>query len=551
MTFQPFAPAACDSYKLGHMVMYPEGTTQVYSNFTPRSTKHSPIPKQYDDGKIVVFGAQFVLTDMINMWNDTFFSQSWSTIEPKLQSIVAPFVGDCGFDQGMTNFKALHDLGYLPLRFKALPEGSVVDAKIPVLTVTNTIDEFYWLVGYVETYLSQQLWKMSTIATISRTYRRMMTKYAEQTGGSPEFIDFQVHDFSARGLSGSQDNAMVGAAHLTSFKGTDSLLGVQLINEYYQGASTFVGASVPATEHSVMTAQSVEGELDMFRNLLRTYDRGIVSIVSDSYDFWKVITEFTLKLRDEILARKPDSLGMSKVVFRPDSGDPADILCGTALPLDLVLIDSSLFFRNIGDKKVFVTDEGKYVELEAVSKTYGGSWRYKRTYLADEDVTPEMKGAVQCLYESFGGTVNDKGFKQLSDRVGLIYGDSITMKRADNILSRLAAKGFASDNVVFGVGSYSYQFLTRDTFGFAMKSTYQTRNGVGYEIFKDPITDSGIKKSAKGLLRVEQTSEGYVLLDQQSPEQENQGALEVVMENGKLVNSVSIDTIRNRILSSI
>lgn len=547
MIFQPFAPIACDSYKLGHHMMYPAGTTQVYSNFTPRSTKHSPIPTEYDDGKIVVFGTQFVLTELHNLWNNTFFSQPWETIEPKLSSIVAPFVGDTGFNQGLSNFADLHKLGYLPLLFKALPEGTVVDTKIPVFTVTNTHPDFFWLVGYIETYLSQQAWKMSTVATISRTYRRILSKYADQTGGSPEFIDFQAHDFSARGLSGTYDNAMVGAAHLTSFKGTDSLLGVQLINEYYNGQSTFVGASVPATEHSVMTALSVDGELDMFRNLLHTYNKGIVSIVADSYDFWKVITEFTSILRDDILNRKPDSLGMSKVVFRPDSGDPVDIICGTAIPFNDFSNMEQYFHNTLSENGVAyaVIKENFYKVVKIRGKN-----GYRITKDPVQNPTPEMKGAVECLYESFGGSINSKGYKQLSDRVGLIYGDSITMTRADTILSRLATKGFASDNIVFGVGSYSYQMLTRDTFGYAMKSTYQERNKVGYEIYKDPATDSGIKKSARGLLRVDVADNNYTLTDQVSLEQESGGALQVIYQDGNFYNQTNIEVIRSNLVNS-
>jgi nicotinamide phosphoribosyltransferase len=116
--------------------------------------------------------------------------------------------------------------------------------------------------------------------------------------------------------------------------------------------------------------------------------------------------------------------------------------------------------------------------------------------------TPEQKGAIQCLYETFGGTLSDKGYKTLSDRVGLIYGDSITTERCLDILQRLEAKGFASCNVVLGIGSYTYQYLTRDTLGIALKATYGVVNGVGQEMVKNPKTDSGVKKSAKGLIKV-------------------------------------------------
>ena len=136
----------------------------------------------------------------------------------------------------------------------------------------------------------------------------------------------------------------------------------------------------------------------------------------------------------------------------------------------------------------------------------------------------------------------------LNERVGLIYGDSITLERAQSILKGLSAKGFASNNLVFGIGSYTYNYLTRDTFGFAVKATWGQVNGVGRELFKDPVTDSGVKKSAKGLLRVEQAENGFELFDQQSFEQENMGALQTVFENGQLLKECSLDQIRERLV---
>lgn len=201
-------------------------------------------------------------------------------------------------------------------------------------------------------------------------------------------------------------------------------------------------------------------------------------------------------LKTEILNRKPNALGLAKMVLRPDSGDPVKIICG------------------------------------------------------DPDAAPDspaFKGAVQCLWDIFGGTETDQGFKVLHERVGLIYGDSITLDRAQAILTGLSAKGFASCNIVFGIGSYTYNYLTRDTFGFAVKATWGQVNGIGRELFKDPITDSGVKKSAKGLLRVEQTADGFMLYDQQTAEQEQQGALEVVFKNGKLFRECSLDEIRARL----
>jgi nicotinamide phosphoribosyltransferase len=190
----------------------------------------------------------------------------------------------------------------------------------------------------------------------------------------------------------------------------------------------------------------------------------------------------------------------------------------------------------------FISERGgysdnKYYTLESVK-------------LVDCEVThltPEQKGSIEILWEIFGGTVTEQGYKLLDSHIGLIYGDSITMAVAEEVFLKLAAKGFASTNVVFGIGSYSLQHVTRDSFGMAVKATYAEVDGKGYELFKDPKTDGGMKKSAKGLLRVEKEGDNYVLYDQQTPEQEKQGELKTVFLDGKLVKETSLSEIRQRL----
>ena len=151
------------------------------------------------------------------------------------------------------------------------------------------------------------------------------------------------------------------------------------------------------------------------------------------------------------------------------------------------------------------------------------------------------------LWDIFGGTTNSKGFKELDAHIGAIYGDSITLERAEAICQRLKQNGFASTNVVLGIGSFTYQYNTRDTFGFAMKATYGEVDGEGREIFKDPITDDGTKKSAKGLIKIEKQNGAYQLIDQVSWEEEKQGELKEVFRDGKLLIDQSLAEIRERI----
>ncbi|VXA55859.1 nicotinamide phosphoribosyl transferase [Acinetobacter proteolyticus] len=486
---------AIDFYKADHRRQYPVGTEYVYANFTPRSSRLAKMLPDFDD-KIVFFGLQgFIKHFLIETWNEGFFNQAKAKVVAAYKRRMDNALGEGAVP--VEHIEALHDLGYLPLKIKALPEGSRVNIKVPVLTIINTDPNFFWLTNYIETVLSAELWKSCTTASIAYEYKRLLTQYAEKTGAPLDFVAVQGHDFSSRGMSGIYDAAQSGVGHLTSFIGTDSVASIDYAEEYYN-ATGIVGVSVPATEHSVMCMGSEESEIETFRRLIcELYPAGVVSIVSDTWDFWRVITEFSVELKAEILKRQPNALGLAKVVFRPDSGDPVKIICG---------------------------------DPDA------------------ERESPAYKGAVQCLWEIFGGTETAQGYKVLNERVGLIYGDSITLERAQNILKGLEAKGFASNNLVFGIGSYTYNYLTRDSFGFAVKATWGQVNGVGRELFKDPVTDSGVKKSAKGLLRVEQTENGFELFDQQSFEQEKMGALQTVFENGQLLRECSLDQIRERLV---
>ncbi len=481
-----------DFYKSDHRRQYPEGTTQVYSNFTPRSAKYAPVLRDTYDDQVVFFGLQYFLQHyLIDVWNSEFFHKDKASVVAKYQRRM-----DCALGSGAItteHIEALHDLGYLPLKIKALPEGERVPIGVPVLTVVNTEPAFFWLTNYVETIISTYLWKPITSATTAFEYKKLLTRFAQQTGSDLASVWFQAHDFSFRGMSGNVDAALSGAAHLTSFWGTDTVPAIDLLEDYYHADAekAMVGCSVPATEHSVMCMGMQDGELATFERLIKDlYPTGIVSIVSDTWDFWKVLSDYLPKMKADILARD------GKVVIRPDSGDPVKII--------------------VGDPD------------------------------APKD-SPAYKGAVQCLWELFGGTQTPTGHKLLDAHIGLIYGDSITLERAVAILTALAEKGFASGNIVFGVGSHTYQYVTRDSFGFAMKATSGIVNGERRDIFKAPVTDTGTKKSAKGLIRVEKENGRFVAYDQQSEAQEAEGELTTVFVNGKMTGSTSLDDIRKRL----
>ncbi|WP_194767285.1 nicotinate phosphoribosyltransferase [Tamlana sp. I1] len=473
-----------DGYKTGHHQQYPAGTEEVYSNWTPRSNKYAP--KGCD--KVVSFGQQYVVTWLHEYFNDNFFSKPKEQVCSEIKEELSLYLGA---DYDVIHFEKLHDLQYLPIQVKSLPEGIEVPIRIPMLTVVNTEKEFYWVTNFLETILSTMLWQPMTSASIAILYKRIFKKWALTTDSENlAFIDFQGHDFSMRGMSGLESALTSGMGHASVFLGSDTLPVISGLRKYYD-AKGFVVGSVNATEHSVMCAGTKEDEIRTFQNLMKTYPKGILSVVSDTWDLWKVLTEYLPKLKDEVLARD------GKLVIRPDSGDPIDIICGVN--------------RQIG------------AEL------------------------PQEKGVVELLWDIFGGTFNKEGFKVLNPHIGAIYGDSITTERAEQICQRLYDKGFASTNVVLGIGSFTYQFNTRDTFGFAMKATSVVVNGERREIFKDPITDDGVKKSAKGLIRIDLVDGEYKLIDQVSEAEEAKGELKIIYKNGEFFNPINLKQIRARI----
>lgn len=497
MTINPLSCA--DAYKLSHKGFMSKKTEKIYSNLTPRTSKYMPVLPEFFDDKAVFFGLQYFIKDfLINDWNNEFFNKPKNEVITKFKRRCDTYLGKDAVC--MEHFEMLHDLGYLPIKIKALPEGSLVPMKVPFLTIINTDDRFAWLTNYLETILSCEVWKMCFCATLTRSFRKMVEIYADNTVGNRNHIPFNLHGFEFRGMSGRHDAAACGAALLLNSCGTDTIVAIDFLEEFYNANSEkeFIAASVPASEHAVTSlGSSISSELDFFREAIKTYyPSGIVSLVSDTYDFFKVITEFAKELKEDIINRIPNSLGLAKVVFRPDSGDPVKIV--------------------VGDPSA-------------------------------EKVSPEYKGAIECLWDIFGGTISEKGFKILNERVGLIYGDSCTQPIVYGILEGLKKKGFASSNITFGIGSFSMNYATRDSLGIAQKATWAQVDGKGYELFKDPITDSGMKKSAKGLLRVNKIGDEYILKDQCTLEEENGGELIPVFENGKLLKDYTLAEVRENL----
>ncbi|MEH0110780.1 nicotinate phosphoribosyltransferase [Tersicoccus sp. MR15.9] len=473
-----------DAYKLGHKDLYPSGTEFILSNYTNRASRVTGVHH------VVHFGLQAFLQSYCIEAFAPFFAAEEDTAVAEYETVLASILGPNSI--GTDHIRALHRKGYLPLIFRSLPEGTRVPLRVPTFTVENTDPEFFWLTNYIETVLSAAIWQPSTTATLADRYRTVLEKAAANTGGDSASINWQLHDFSFRGMAGTAAAAASGAGHLLSFTGSDSLASIDWVDRYYPGENGLVLGSVPATEHSVMCAGiSAESEQATFERILDAYPSGIVSVVSDTFDLWNVLTGILPALKERILARD------GKLVIRPDSGDPADIICGP---------------------------------------------NHNRP--ADAR-TPAEKGAVELLWEVFGGTINEAGYKVLDPHVGLIYGDSITIERASDITHRLKRNGFAASNVVFGVGSFTYQYVTRDTFSSAIKATWAQIDGVGHDLLKDPVTDTGMKKSATGRLAVVRGEDGELeLIQRATPEQEEASLLAPVWANGQFLRRQSFADVR-------
>lgn len=552
-----------DSYKLSHILFETEGVSEIYSNLTPRFDHYlrQMLGKHYD-GKVVVFGIQWMVIRLHLMAKKGFFDRPKAEAIQEMKDVLGPYIGQEKFDQ----FEALHDLGYLPVEIKALDEGTLVDIGTPVFTIRNTHPDFEWLPNFLETGISMDMWKQLTVATIARTYRLISNDFAIRTTGSTAGVEFQNHDFSSRGQSGFESCAINGAAFLLSSCGTDNVASLWAAKTFYNAKNDhrLLAGSVPAGEHSVTTSGILteqerwntslrvntpdepisleEAEFLYAKKLLtERFPTGIVSYVADSYDYWTFITKILPRLKDVIEARD------GKFVVRGDSGNPVHVIAGYRFAS--IGYSAEVSDREVNAEIADLFDTG----IEAI-RMNGKYWKIlseggKANGLI-EISEAEALGTIASLHAIFGGTTNAKGYIELDSHIGMIYGDGITVQRSEEILSRLEEAGFASTNIVFGVGSYSLNMISRDHLGMAIKATNTIVDINGQQvdkpIYKDPKTDSS-KKSAKGLMTVVEKDGKLIFIDNVSRELEKGGLLTTVYKDGELLKFVDLYQIREKL----
>lgn len=292
-----------DSYKVSHHKQYPPGTEKVYSYFESRGPFKDP---SWPD--VVFFGLQYYLKeylqgpitkDKINE-AEAFFKDHFNN-------------SDLFNRAGWEHIVNKHD-GRLPVRIRAVAEGTVVPRLNVLMTIENTDPACYWLTNYLETLLVQ-VWYGTAVATQSREMKLKILQYMDRTGADKSLVDFKLHDFGFRGVSSVETAGIGGCAHLINFKGTDTMAGLVFARDYYD--CPMAGYSIPAAEHSTITAWGREGEKDAYANMLTQFPTGLVAVVSDSYDIFNACKNIWGKeLKDQVISRD----GM--VVIRPDSGEP-------------------------------------------------------------------------------------------------------------------------------------------------------------------------------------------------------------------------------------
>ena len=456
-------PLHVDFYKTTHHIQLPIGTENLFEYIESRGGKYP---------KTVFFGlqaylkeylvGQFVTREMID----------------EAEEICGASFGFPYFNKAGWQYILEKHNGRLPIRIKALKEGTIIPTKNALVSVEILDSKCSWLVGYIETSLLRAVWYPTTTATNSYYLKQMIKKYCDETGCN--LSPFHMLDFGARGVSSHESASLGGMAHLSvGWLGTDTIEGILAAKQFYNAKGP-VGFSVNATEHMTTTIYGKENELEAYTNFLdRTPENAILSIVIDSYDDENCVKNLLGgKLKERILARS------AHTVFRPDSGDP------TTKPLQV----------------------------------------------------------VQWLWDIFGGTINEKGFKVLNPKVLVLQGDGIAYNTAEIALQNLKNAGFAASNVIFGSGSSTLQDHRRDDLKFAMKCSAAKVNGEWRDVFKQPKTDSGKASKMGRLAVVLKDGEFKTVREEECADKDN--LLELVFENGELKRDQTFEEIRAIVANS-
>jgi nicotinamide phosphoribosyltransferase len=456
-----------DSYKLNHWNQYPKNTEAVYSYFEARTGSEFPYTN--------FFGLQYLI--------EKYLAGPVVTREAieEAAELAESHFGDAAYFNraGWEHILNEHG-GRLPLRIKAVPEGTIVSTNNVLMTVENTDPQAYWLTNAVESLLTH-VWYSSNVATLSRLTKEMLASFLSKTAETMDALPFMLHDFGYRGATSHEAAAIGGAGHLVNFMGTDTVPAMQVARKFYDAKLDGLAYSVAATEHSIMTSLGPDGELTILDNLLDEYPRGILSCVSDSYNIYRFVEEVG-KRADRIKARTNPDGTPGVFVVRPDSVDK----------------------------------NGPHPSPSSLTVAL-----------------------IEMLGESFGYTENGKGYKVLDPHVRLLWGDGIDYEGIKAILVALQLAGWSAENIVFGMGGGLLQKHNRDTQRFAFKSSAQKRDGMWADVWKKPMDIS--KASKRGRLSLIPYDRGLATVSEPN---HHDDLMAVVFENGEALNRLSFAEVR-------
>lgn len=513
-----------DFYKLTHMMQYPESVKSMTAYMVPRFSRLSAM----GINEMVVFGiTPYVHDFVIRAFEDNFFKKDFSEVAKDVREVLYKGLGydDELVETTISKLKKLHSKGHLPIRITGLPEGAIVPMNCPFIEVSCDDPDVPWAGQIIEASLSAAIWHPCVSATIARKYRQIAENaYAETCDDSLDPMNAMC-DFSMRGQESIESAVASSAAWLTAMNNSSTVAARAYIKEYYNLDDTDKIAGLTSTEHSVMTTHAVLDDMDethTFEHLFNVYKNASFAAVCDSYDFWNVLTNILPKFKSVIDERGARG---KFIGVRHDSADPVTAVCG--IPCYDV---NEIEFHQVSDVGYELLKNGHRLSgdyIRIINHANGEDIVYgfsKGEGLVDEETydpdcyvpmgTPRWqdRGMVETMYNIFGGSINSKGYKTLNPGIKAVYGDSITVTRAQQIFDRLKKKGFAASNVSLGVGSFSFQAIegedgslypfTRDTFSIAMKCTYaKLEDGREMRVFKSPVGFSE-KKSLRGLCSV-------------------------------------------------
>ena len=560
-----------DFYKAVHSEQYPADMSLCYSPYTPRMTRLK------DTNHVTYFGGQmFAKSYLINTFNEHFFNRDEDEVVAEYNRVLTYTLGEGVYNP--EKIVKLHKLGYLPIAMYAVPEGTRTAIGVPQSVFVNTHPDFAWLTNTLETAYSCFMWHIQISAEVGYRYRQIVQKYRDMSCDEDVRTARLLGDFSMRGQHSPESAMKSSMGWLLSFLNTATVPAIIGMEEFYNCDITKeeVGFGAISTEHSVMCSNfSVDGdEITHIKRLLtEIYPNASFSMVSDSYDYWNLVTNILPQCKAEIENHK------GYLAIRGDSGDPVEVVSGKKIydidDEEAFIIDPIFYLKkyafDIGVdtttelyfklNNIYYKVDIHFIEVdEKISPDHTFVDEYDLTY---EEIEPsvEIMGTVWALDQIFGHTINSKGYKVLPPYIKAIYGDSITPQRCEEIYKRLTAMGYAINNVSLGVGSFSFMCLetydeegvhynpyTRDTFGIAIKATYgELRDGTPINIFKNPKALSW-KKSQKGCVKVAADGESYT--DELTFSQAHGGKdnlLELVFVDGTTVKEQTLAEIRNRL----